>query len=78
MEQNPDIFDCTIHENIAYGNNSREVKKDEVVAAAKLAYVHDEIMKLPHVSSKNFLTRNIFVTKKVATVFRNTKLRFHL
>lgn len=40
------IFKGTIAENISYGN--REAGKEEVIAAAKKAYIHEQIMELPH------------------------------
>ncbi len=39
------IFRGTIFENILYGNP--DARKEEVVAAAKEAYIHDQIMDLP-------------------------------
>lgn len=47
VSQEPSLFDRTISENIAYGDNSREVSKDEIVAAAKQANIHDFIVSLP-------------------------------
>lgn len=44
------IFDGTIADAIAYGDNSRLVDMDEVINAAKKANVHDFIATLPHVS----------------------------
>ncbi|MBP5338982.1 MAG: ABC transporter ATP-binding protein [Prevotella sp.] len=40
------IFDGTIEENIRYGNPS--ATHDDVVKAAKQAYIYDQIMQLPH------------------------------
>lgn len=40
------IFRGSIEENIRYGH--MRATKDEVIAAAKKAYLHDQIMKLPH------------------------------
>ncbi|CAD5125197.1 DgyrCDS13439 [Dimorphilus gyrociliatus] len=42
------IFDGTIADAIAYGDNSRLVDMDEVINAAKKANVHDFIANLPH------------------------------
>jgi len=39
------IFKGTITENILYGNN--DAVKDDVIAAAKKAYIHEQIMELP-------------------------------
>lgn len=40
VSQEPVLFDLTIAENIAYGDNSRRVPIAEVIAAAKQANVH--------------------------------------
>ena len=40
------IFDGTIEENIKYGNP--RATHDDVVQAAKQAYIYDQIMQLPH------------------------------
>ena len=47
VSQDPVLFDRTIAENIAYGDNSRKVSMDEIMAAAQLANVHNFIIKLP-------------------------------
>jgi subfamily B ATP-binding cassette protein MsbA len=39
------LFDDTLHNNIAYG--SRRASREEVEAAAKQAYIHEYITKLP-------------------------------
>lgn len=50
VSQEPVLFDCSIADNIKYGDNSREVTMDEVVAAAKNANIHEFIEGLPDVS----------------------------
>lgn len=50
VSQEPVLFDLTIAENIAYGDNSRAVPIAEVIAAAKQANVHSFITSLPAVS----------------------------
>ncbi|OON15699.1 ABC transporter, ATP-binding protein, partial [Opisthorchis viverrini] len=45
--QEPNLFNMTIRENIAYGANFREVTMDEIVDAAKQANIHDFIQTLP-------------------------------
>ncbi|WP_238881908.1 ABC transporter ATP-binding protein [Clostridium sp. YIM B02551] len=40
------LFDCSIYENILYGN--MVATKDEIIDAAKRAYAHDFIMSLPN------------------------------
>ncbi|NXP51177.1 MDR1 protein, partial [Heliornis fulica] len=47
VSQEPTLFDCTIAENIAYGDNSREVSHEEIVNAAKEANIHSFINSLP-------------------------------
>ncbi|XP_048842381.1 bile salt export pump-like [Brienomyrus brachyistius] len=47
VSQEPVLFDCSIGENIQYGDNSRTVGMDEVIASAQKAYLHDFVMSLP-------------------------------
>ncbi|XP_021504025.1 phosphatidylcholine translocator ABCB4 isoform X2 [Meriones unguiculatus] len=47
VSQEPILFDCSIAENIAYGDNSRVVSQDEIVRAAKAANIHPFIETLP-------------------------------
>uniref|UniRef100_A0A9J7YWV4 ATP-binding cassette, sub-family B (MDR/TAP), member 11a n=1 Tax=Cyprinus carpio carpio TaxID=630221 RepID=A0A9J7YWV4_CYPCA len=47
VSQEPVLFDCSIAENIQYGDNSRTVSMKEIVEAAKKAYLHDFVMTLP-------------------------------
>ncbi|XP_043821901.1 ATP-dependent translocase ABCB1 isoform X2 [Dromiciops gliroides] len=49
VSQEPILFDCSIAENIAYGNNSRVVSQEEIVNAAKAANIHPFIETLPKV-----------------------------
>lgn len=48
--QEPTLFDRTVAENIAYGDNSRTVPMVEIIAAAKNANIHEFISSLPEVS----------------------------
>uniref|UniRef100_A0A8C8U9W4 ATP-binding cassette, sub-family B member 1A n=1 Tax=Peromyscus maniculatus bairdii TaxID=230844 RepID=A0A8C8U9W4_PERMB len=48
VSQEPILFDCSIAENIAYGDNSRVVSQDEIVRAAKEANIHQFIESLPN------------------------------
>lgn len=50
VSQEPNLFDKTIAENIAYGDNSRDVAYNEIVQAAKSANIHNFITSLPLVS----------------------------
>ncbi|XP_008297780.1 ATP-dependent translocase ABCB1 [Stegastes partitus] len=47
VSQEPILFDCTLAENIAYGDNSRKVTMEEIEAAAKSANIHNFIEELP-------------------------------
>ncbi|KAG7503537.1 hypothetical protein JOB18_040365 [Solea senegalensis] len=48
VSQEPVLFDCSVAENIQYGDNTRVVSMEEVVEAAKKAYLHDFVMALPN------------------------------
>lgn len=47
VSQEPVLFDRTIRENIAYGDNFRDVPDAEVIAAARKANIHEFIASLP-------------------------------
>ncbi|CAG0893493.1 unnamed protein product [Darwinula stevensoni] len=47
VSQEPILFDRTIGENIAYGDNDRLVQYDEIIKAARQANIHDFIVSLP-------------------------------
>ncbi|CAD5117028.1 DgyrCDS5857 [Dimorphilus gyrociliatus] len=47
VQQEPILFDRSIADNIAYGDNSRQVSMDEIIKAAKDANIHDFISNLP-------------------------------
>ncbi|XP_037542359.1 bile salt export pump [Nematolebias whitei] len=47
VSQEPVLFDCSIAENIQYGDNTRKISMEEVVEAAKKANLHDFVMTLP-------------------------------
>ncbi|XP_030385210.1 multidrug resistance protein homolog 65 isoform X2 [Scaptodrosophila lebanonensis] len=48
VAQEPSLFERTIAENIAYGDNHRTVPMTEIIAAAKSANAHSFIMGLPN------------------------------
>lgn len=48
VTQEPTLFDCSIAENIAYGDNARNISMQEIIEAAKSANIHGFIEKLPH------------------------------
>ncbi|XP_062301587.1 bile salt export pump-like [Scomber scombrus] len=47
VSQEPILFDCSIGENIKYGDNLREISMNEIISAAKKAQLHDFVMSLP-------------------------------
>ncbi|KRT86625.1 AAA protein, partial [Oryctes borbonicus] len=47
VSQEPNLFDRTVGENIAYGDNSRIVTQGEIEEAAKQANIHNFIVSLP-------------------------------
>uniref|UniRef100_UPI00398F5DDD ATP-dependent translocase ABCB1-like isoform X2 n=1 Tax=Pristiophorus japonicus TaxID=55135 RepID=UPI00398F5DDD len=47
VSQEPVLFNCSIAENIAYGDNSRTVSQEEIEKAAKAANIHSFIEQLP-------------------------------
>ena len=47
VSQEPVLFDCSIKENIAYGDNSREMGMDEIIDAATATNMHNFITSLP-------------------------------
>ena len=60
VSQEPILFDCTITENIQYGDNDRQVSQEEVEEAAKSANIHNFILGLPEVRmSQNVTCRSM-------------------
>ncbi|CAH2282375.1 multidrug resistance 1 [Pelobates cultripes] len=47
VSQEPMLFDCSIADNIAYGDNSRKVTQEEIETAAREANIHNFIVSLP-------------------------------
>lgn len=56
VQQEPVLFNQSIRDNIAYGDNSRTLSDNEIMQAAKVANIHDTIISLPQVTTymKNF------------------------
>lgn len=48
VSQEPTLFERTIAENIAYGDNSRDITMPEIIEAAKNANAHSFIISLPN------------------------------
>lgn len=49
VSQEPVLFDSSIAENIAYGDNSRDIEMSEIIAAATKSNAHNFITALPQV-----------------------------
>ena len=49
VSQEPILFDLTIAENIAYGDNTRDVSMNEIIQAARNANIHNFVETLPEV-----------------------------
>ncbi|XP_039752559.1 multidrug resistance protein homolog 49-like [Pararge aegeria] len=47
VQQEPVMFERSIRDNIAYGDNSRDVPLEEIIAAAQMANVHSFVATLP-------------------------------
>lgn len=47
VSQEPVLFDKTIRENIAFGDNSREIGNEEIIEVAKQANIHNFVISLP-------------------------------
>ena len=49
VSREPVLFDCSLAENIAYGDNSRQVTPEEIEQASKSANIHSFLEGLPQV-----------------------------
>lgn len=79
VSQEPVLFDLSIRENIAYGDNSREVSMEEIKEAAINANIHDFISSLPEVSECicwNFLYLTLWMTPGLKSDEITKSLRF--
>lgn len=56
VQQEPVLFNLSIKQNIAYGDNTRHVSQSEIEEAAKKANIHDRIISLPDVSNARVST----------------------
>ncbi len=52
VQQEPVLFNLSVRENIAYGDNTRNVSQEEIEQAARKANIHDFIISLPKVKFK--------------------------
>lgn len=64
--QEPVLFDRTIAENIAYGDNYRQVSMEEIIEAAKKSNIHSFVSSLPLVSQpRNFTARHLHERNRI-------------
>lgn len=63
VSQEPTLFDCSIAENIAYGDNTRVIPMHEIIEAAKAANIHSFVCSLPQVSRADTITDLLIVNK---------------
>jgi len=49
VQQEPALFNLSIRDNIAYGDNSRVMKQNQIEDAARMANIHELIISLPEV-----------------------------
>ncbi|XP_029392596.1 bile salt export pump [Mus pahari] len=57
VSQEPVLFDCSIMDNIKYGDNTKEISMERAIAAAKQAQLHDFVMSLPEKYETNVGTQ---------------------
>ncbi|XP_005393324.1 PREDICTED: bile salt export pump [Chinchilla lanigera] len=57
VSQEPVLFACSIKDNIKYGDNTRDIPMERVIAAAKQAQLHDFVMSLPEKYETNVGTQ---------------------
>ena len=73
VSQEPVLFNTTIFENIAYGDNSRTPSMDEVIDAAKNANIHNFITVQPLVGkdheSLHYFSMMLGVMRAAQSVF---------
>uniref|UniRef100_A0A8C2FUA8 ATP-binding cassette sub-family B member 5 n=1 Tax=Cyprinus carpio TaxID=7962 RepID=A0A8C2FUA8_CYPCA len=80
VSQEPVLFDCSLAENIAYGDNSRKVSQQEIEEAAKAANIHSFINGLivEKYSKQQKLCSNLVTQKQriaiARAILRNPKL----
>lgn len=53
VSQEPVLFDCSILDNIKYGDNTKEISMEKITEAAKKAQLHDFVMSLPEKYNTN-------------------------
>ena len=73
VQQEPALFNLSIRDNIAYGDNSRTVTQEEIETAARMANIHDLIVALPQVCLRH--TRAARSYDALCNLFRDTTHR---
>ena len=79
VQQEPILFDTSIKENIAYGDNARDdISMDEIIAAARKANIHGFISTLPDVSPCYFYinVRHIIIAAKLSRYLESNDTSF--
>ena len=76
VSQEPVLFDATIAENIAYGDNSRTIPHHQIIQAARDANIHSFIESLPQVKficqeCKSSILIMMFEVLNMITLLRN-------
>ena len=61
MSQEPVLFDCSIAENIAYGDTGNTVPMDRIIDVARSANIHEFISSLPQVGYRGSYTSSHFI-----------------
>jgi ABC-type multidrug transport system fused ATPase/permease subunit len=46
VQQEPTLFNLSIRDNIAYGDNTNQITQDQIEAAAQMANIHQFIISL--------------------------------
>jgi ATP-binding cassette, subfamily B (MDR/TAP), member 1 len=59
VQQEPVLFNLSIRENIAYGDNTRQLKQEHIEQAARMANIHELIISLPQVHFSLSLHLNV-------------------
>lgn len=75
VSQEPILFDCSLAENIAYGDNSRQVTQEEIEQAAKAANIHSFIEGLPQVYMTHIIF-SVLILLKPALMLSKQKITF--
>jgi ABC-type multidrug transport system fused ATPase/permease subunit len=75
VQQEPVLFNLSIRDNIAYGDNSRQITQDQIEAAARMANIHDFIISLPKVHSLfSLISSNLFILFRVMKHYAEQKV----